>query len=408
MLNRITKAGYKKNLLIFAWLIFFSLPDVIGQEQFIPPAAKRITKFSFTLLTGGIVIIEGQIENYPDTLNFILDTGSGGISLDSLTVEYLKLKVTASNRTIRGIAGIKQVSFVMGEALRLPGLKVDSLNFHINDYSILTSVYGVKIDGIIGHSFLSRYIVKMDYEKHEMEVWEPGTIIYPKGGYLIKPAFNTIPIIYGTADDAEEIYSRFYFDSGAGLALLFSEEFIKDSSLLKKKRKKIIVTQAEGLGGKKEMRVTTIKRFKFGPYQFRKVPTYIFEDEFNVTQYPKVCGLVGNEIFSRFNTVFNFPAKEIHLLPNRKFSEPFDYAYTGLGIFLVDGEVTVEDVIKDSPGEKAGFKQGDIIFSIGTDFSKNIQKYKELLQNAGASFKVLVHREGKLKLLKLKVGSIAK
>jgi hypothetical protein len=224
----------------------------------------------------------------------------------------------------------------------------------------------------------------------------------------MKPAFTSIPNINGTANDAVEILSRFYFDSGAGLALLFSEQFVKDSSLLKKKRKKITVTQAEGLGGKKEMRVTTVKQFKLGPYRFRKVPTYLFEDEFNATSYPQVCGLVGNEILSRFNTVFNFPGREIHLLPNRKFSEPFDYAYTGLGIFLVDGEVIVEDVIKDSPGEKAGFKQGDIIFSIGSDFSNNIQKYKELLQQAGANLKVLVQRDGKLKFLNLKVGSIAK
>jgi hypothetical protein len=245
----------------------------------------------------------------------------------------------------------------------------------------------------------------MDYEKQEMEIWEPGTIRYPRGGFLLKPPINSIPVITAKITDGLDVFGRFYFDSGAGLALLFSEDFMRDSSVLKKK-KKITVTQAEGLGGKKQMRITTIKDFKLGPYRFKKVPTYIFEDEFNATSYPQLGGLVGNEIFRRFNTVFNYPEKEIHLLPNKRYGEPFDYSYTGLGIYLVDGEIIVEDVIKDSPGEKAGFKPGDIIYAIDKDFSRSIQTYKTAMQKAGARLKVLVMRENKLVFLTLVVKSI--
>jgi C-terminal processing protease CtpA/Prc len=106
--------------------------------------------------------------------------------------------------------------------------------------------------------------------------------------------------------------------------------------------------------------------------------------------------------------VFNYQKKEIHLLPNKRFNEPFDYSYTGLGIYMVDGEIVVEDVIKDSPGEKAGFKPGDVIFAIEKDFSKNIQNYKTILQHAGAKLKVLVLRNDELEYLTLEVKSILK
>lgn len=403
MLNRITNGGYIKLFCVLIVIVFSQLLQ--AQNTYVAPAAKRITKFPFTVLTGGIVIVEARLEDFPDTLNFILDTGSGGISLDSLTVEYFKLTPTPSDRTIRGIAGIKKVSFVKEKKLLLPGLSIDSLDFHVIDYSILSSVYGMKIDGIIGYSFLNRYIVKMDYENYQMEVWEPGKMKYPKGGYLMKPAIGNIPILGARVKDEIDINSRFYFDSGAGLAMLFSEKFIKDSSILKKK-KKIIVTQAEGLGGKKDMRVTTVREVKLGPYRFKKVPAYLFDDEFNATSYPQLCGLMGNEILRRFNTIFNYPDREIHLLPNKRFQEPFDYSYTGLGIYMVDGEIIVEDVIKDSPGEKAGFKVGDIIFSIDKNFSNNIQSYRNLLQKPGARLKVLVARGPELVFLNLVVSSI--
>jgi hypothetical protein len=406
-LNRTVQNSYKQIVAVLFGFLIITVSRCLGQEHIIPPAAKKITSFSFIQLTGGIVIIKGQLGNFADSLNFILDTGSGGISLDSLTVEYFGLKRTPSDKRIRGIAGIKNVSFVMDQKLNLHGLEVDSLNFHVNDYEILSSVYGMKIDGIIGYSFMSRYIVKIDYEKHEIEIWEPGTIRYPRGGFLIKPSIKSIPIISAKATDELTICSRYYFDSGAGLALLFSERFNRDSGLLKKK-KKITLTQAEGLGGKKQMRITTIKNFRLGPYRFTKVPTYLFEDEFNATSYPQLAGLVGNDIFRRFNTVFNYPEREIHLLPNKIFREPFDYSYTGLGIYLVNGEVVVEDVIKNSPAEKAGFKTGDIIFAIEKDFSKNIQTYKTIMQKAGSKLKILVQRDGRILYIILTVGSIVK
>jgi hypothetical protein len=104
--------------------------------------------------------VKAQLGNFPDTLNFILDTGSGGISLDSTVVEYLQLPKTPSERMLRGISGIKKISYVIDQTLHIGSVKVPHLDFHINDYELLTSVYGVRIDGIIGHSFLKQFIVK--------------------------------------------------------------------------------------------------------------------------------------------------------------------------------------------------------------------------------------------------------
>ena len=54
------------------------------------------------------------------------------------------------------------------------------------------------------------------------------------------------------------------------------------------------------------MHVTVIKEVKLGPYRFRSVPTYVFDDVYNVTSYPHLCGLVGNDILRRFNTILNY------------------------------------------------------------------------------------------------------
>ncbi|MFL5743078.1 MAG: aspartyl protease family protein, partial [Niastella sp.] len=372
---------------------------------FIPPPAKRIAHFPFRLLTGGIITVRARLGNFPDSLNFVLDTGSGGISLDSSTAEYLKLPTKLSDRTIRGIAGVRRVFFSYGQTLHLPDLSVENLDFHINDYDVLTSAYGEKIDGIIGLSFLSRYILKIDYDSMAISVYTKGTIKYPRGGFLLKPVIQTIPVLTASIKDNRQLASRFYFDTGAGMCLLLSADFVSDSNFVKPKRK-WYATQAEGLGGKAPMKQGVIKQVQLGPYKFKNVPTYIFDDEYNVTQYPALAGLVGNDLLRRFNLIINYERKDIYMIPNSHYKEQFDYSYTGLGMYVVDGEIQVVDIMPESPAEQAGFKPGDIIMGVANNFSNNIQTYKNLMQTPGERLKVLVLRKDGPYQLTLKVKNI--
>ena len=234
-----------------------------AQEEFIEPPSRQLTRLPFIQLTGGIVIIQAKMNQFPDTLNFVLDTGSSGISLDSSTADYLKLKPQATTRTIRGIAGIKNVPFLYNQVLHFPGLEVENLDFHVNDYSILTSVYGERIDGIIGYSLLSRYIVKINYDSLYIDICSRGTLRYPKGGYLFKPTINSLPVQNLRVKDGKAINSRFLYDIGAGVCMMLSKDFVADSSLLDKKRK-LLTKEGEGVGGKIDMHVTVIKEVKNG------------------------------------------------------------------------------------------------------------------------------------------------
>ncbi len=377
----------------------------IAQEEFVSPEAILLTRFPFSQLSGGIVIVRAQLDNYPDTLNFVLDTGSGGISLDSTTTGNLRLTTIKTEKTIRGIGGIRMVDFTYDHTLTFPGLVTAHLDFHINDYELLTSVYGVKIDGVIGYSFLRRYILKLDYDSYFLEIFSPGSIKYPRGGYLLKPDFSTLPLQTALIQDDHAVFSRFIFDTGAGLNFLLSKDFVDDSLLFKKKRK-IYPTQAEGLGGKRQMTIAVVKEVKIGPYKFRRVPVHVFEDDYNVTSYPLLGGLIGNDILRRFNVILNYPEQSIHLKPNSHFIEAFDYSYTGLGIYLIDGEIRVIDILPNSPGDLAGFLPGDIIFSVETNASKNIQTYKNLFQNSIGKIKVVVFRDQKPYILTMTVKDI--
>src|SRR5690606_10827989 len=221
-----------------------------------------------------VILIKGILVGNSDTLNFILDTGSSGISLDSTTASTLGFVPEESDINIRGIAGVRQAKFLYDKKLKLNDLIVDSLNFHINDYEFLSYVYGVRIDGVIGYSLLSRYILKINYDDQEITICSQGTMKYPRGGHLLRPFIRTLPVHSARLKDHRKVRSRFLLDIGAGLSLVLSKDFETDSSVIRKKRKRFPI-EAHGVGWKLDMEMTLIKDFRLGADICRNVPTIV-------------------------------------------------------------------------------------------------------------------------------------
>lgn len=391
-------------ILLYLLLTFCSI-SAIGQEMYPEKPAKFITSFPFKQLNGGVMLVKARFDTLSDTLNFILDTGSGGISLDSTTTANYHIPHVPSGRYIYGIAGVRKVDYAPNKTLTFPGLTVDSLDFYINDYDVLTSAYGIKIDGIIGFSFLSRYLLKINFDSLQISVFTPGFVNYPANGQMLHPSFQGLPIIPLTIKDSRKFSSNYFFDTGAGLCLLLSSKFTQDSSILLKRRKPVEI-EVQGMGGKERMRLSVIKELQIGNYKFRKVPTYLYDDEFNVLAYPDRTGLIGNDILRHFNLIINYSKKEIYMTPNSHFRDLFDYSYTGMTMYSLDGAIFIDDIVKNSPADKAGLKNGDVIIAINNDFSSNLEVYKNILQKTGDKVKILVMRKNKPLIIPLRIGRV--
>ena len=357
------------------------------------------------IYTGGVIVIEAKLNNITEPLNFILDTGSGGISLDSTTCAAFSILSRVTDTLVSGIGGTKHVSYTFNQSLTTGKLKTENLNFYINDYSLLSSVYGEKIDGIIGFSLLSRYIFDINYDSSFIKIYSPGKFKYERGGTMMYPTFSRLMAHNVTVKDKLKIATNIYFDTGAGLSLLLTDNFINDNKILLSRRKPV-VTEVQGLNGKKKMRLTVVKRLQVGPYYFRNVPTNLYDDEDNVTSYPYTGGLLGNDILRRFNVTLNYPSKEIYIKPNSSFDDPFDYAYTGMTLYSYEGKIIVDDIVPKSPAEKSGLKNGDQVICVSKDCGGKIKVYEGLLQRARESVKIIISRDDKLLFVSLSPISI--
>jgi len=154
------------------------------------------------------------------------------------------------------------------------------------------------------------------------------------------------------------------------------------------------------------MELTVMKEVKVGPYKFRHVPVYIFDDENNITNYPYMGGLIGNDILRRFNIIINYEKEDIYLKPNKHFLDAFDYSYSGLELYMIEGIIIAGDVAKGSPAEAAGILEGDQIISVNNNLTQNLNQYKIALQVPNEKIKLIIRRNGEIKGIEFKIKSI--
>jgi predicted metalloprotease with PDZ domain len=116
--------------------------------------------------------------------------------------------------------------------------------------------------------------------------------------------------------------------------------------------------------------------------------------------------LIGNDILRRFNTIFNYEKEEFYLVPNTHYADAFDYAYTGVELYFIDGDIIAGDVAENSPAEESGLREGDVIVGINKNFTQNLTAMKQALQVTNEKIKIVVRREGVLIELEFKARSL--
>src|SRR5664279_2990109 len=117
--NSVCSIAATRNFLSGFLLFLLCIPAAYAQKNSNPSNARLISQVPFSTFTGGVVVIRAQLVGFPDTLNFIMDTGSGGISLDSTTCIRLNITPVMTDRLIMGIGGIRQLKYVSNRSLIL-------------------------------------------------------------------------------------------------------------------------------------------------------------------------------------------------------------------------------------------------------------------------------------------------
>lgn len=322
-------------------------------------------------------------------LKFIVDTGvrtailTQKIFSDILDLKYTRKYTIAgpggnkyvdayiTNNVSISLRGIDGMSAVSGKGHALLVLEEDILE--------LRNYLGVDVHGVLGYELFSRFVIRIDYQKKIMTLYDPQRFKPGKRYEEIPMAIeDTKPFILAplNMDPENLLTAKLLVDTGASHGLLLEPTSDKRITV---PPDRVSTVLGRGLGGIITGKIGRVESLELGKFMLPKVITS-FPDPNSYLDTLKNSltfrnGSIGGEILNRFTVVFNFPQGKLYLKKNSNFKKPFYLNLSGLEIKAKGSALNVYEVVdvRDfSPAQKVGLIEGDIIISVNGLLTKDM------------------------------------
>jgi hypothetical protein len=312
------------------------------------------------------VWLRASINGHPPA-DFLFDTGASITVLDSayahsIGVESVgRLQGQGAGSTGSGAFGLVQSIRAAGEdgdGVELTDQRVALLALNRD----LAPFFWRDIAGVIGYTFISRFVNEIDYDGERLVLHDPSTYAYTgKGATLPLTLAGTMPVTHATLDG--RYAGDFRIDVGSSSTVDLHGPFVKRHGLEGKAKKRIEVTGG-GFGGTFTSVLTRMKGFALGPYAWKDPLVVLSRADRGAFASTDYAGNIGNGILERFRCVFDYERRQLHLEPGTRFGKRDGFSRSGVQLALMDGVVKAMQVLPGSPAETAGLRVGDEVASI--------------------------------------------
>jgi predicted aspartyl protease len=278
------------------------------------PAGKQSIKLPAQIVYGDIIV---RVNIGDRGLDFILDSGSSGIAIDSDVARQLGL--TRFGESVETTAG----SYIQTRAIvpdmrigdiHLTNVMVDSLPFQSQEN------FSTKAVGLLGYDFIANAVLKIDYDHGTVEASLPDLFIPPAEGVACPAALDDgvpfIPVQIGNSTG-----DHFILDTGASDGVVFSTfadthpDDLKDQGRGREISSWVPFVYSQGVGGLITMKTLEVQSLTVGALTFkdwlifRTVANHAFEGE-------DTDGLIGYDFLKFFDVYLDYRQNMVYLVPN--------------------------------------------------------------------------------------------
>ncbi len=392
----------------------------VGAQSFVTsvaaqnPVVKQAEVASIPVeITGeNYVLIKARV-NDSEPLTFILDSAAGsGLVLYLKAAQALGLKGEGKGRGSGAGEGTFETSSIKGASLTLPGVTMNNQTFVVLPPDRTPPAIGRVIDGVIGYTLFSRYVVEIDYQSRVVSLHEPAAYQYAGAGesiplnILSKLPFAPmkIPLV-----GRKPLAGQFMVDSGAGrFTLILNTPVIATNNLLAAAPRTITEPGAMGVGGEVKLLVGRLPNLQLGHFTLTDPVVHFAQDRKGAFASSDFSGVIGGELLRRFKVIFDYAHKQMILEPNVSFADRFEYDMSGIRL-RADGAdfkiLRVSRVVENSPATYAGVREGDVVSAIdgrpAAEFS--LSQISQMFKQEGKEYLLDIVRGEEKKQLKLKL-----
>ena len=341
----------------------------------------------------------------------MFDSGAGGILINKNIADSIGL-VADSERVNTGAVGTHRVAILKGISLQLGNISLNSVTMMRDDAGFEELDDGGEVAGIIGFHLLSRYVIEVNYDTHELVFYNRSSFTYDGDGVVqsIVLSYNLpLTVCVVQVDNTTEFEGLFLIDTGARADLLFSSPTVSKYNMIDAIGDHYVLKTEVGSSGKKaKIMYGKVHKLQFAEHEFTQVPAILSQAQAGVLSFDGIDGIVGNRILKRFNVIFDYQRSLIYLEPNGNMAKKYELNVSGFSLFFKSGRPFIKNVIERSPASRAGLRNGDEIISIDGVVANKLDPavIRDYFRAEGARLKLVIKRGSKLKYTEIKLKSL--
>lgn len=304
------------------------------------------------------IFLDGEVNGVPVTI--LLDSGAGATVMDSGLATRLGLE-TSGSLSARGVAGTEEFSFASVDDYSAVGATVRGQQLAVMPLAdVFYPSTGHRIDLILGYDFLSRFVVKIDYGRETISLFDPEGFEPVDFTGEILEATRSMSLLSIEALLEDSIPVTLLLDTGAGGCIHLTGSFFDEHPGFLDGRS-TFSTVVQGVGGEETIEGFRIGNITLGGYT---VPGGICSSFSGAEVFDTFDGIVGSGILSRFVLYLDYSRDRILLEPSSRFEEGLPENLTGMGLEISGDYLTVGSVVRGSAAELAGLLEGDTLLTV--------------------------------------------
>lgn len=357
-------------------------------------------------IVGTYVVLRVRINDNPP-LNLLLDSGIGTTLITELAAEDSLVLDRTHKTVLKGLGSGADMEAWVSDAnlLRIGRFRMQEQTIMILETDVfnLSKQTGSKLNGILGADFFENQIVRIDYSRKCIYLYEKTGFVPPKG-FLPLPMrseghkmFVDVPIL----DASGRVRTvGMLLDTGAELTA-WLRSYGNDP--IPQPDQKIRGYIGRGLSGDIEGAIGRLSKIWISDFPLTN-PVVAFPDSASIAGTnvnAQRDGTLGSQLLSRFDLIFDQDGGVLYVKPNYLYKKPFPYNMAGVEV-VQDNQLfqlpEVLNVWENSPGKEAGIQAGDFILEINgiNGFKTNINEIKSIFETPSKStVKLILLRDGK-------------
>jgi Aspartyl protease/PDZ domain len=376
-----------------------------------PTAQARVASIPLEIAGDNYVLIKARVNN-SEPLTFLLDSGAGsGLVLYNAAAETLKLKSAGKGKGSGAGEATFETALVKDVSLSFSGATMEKQTFVVFPPNSPPPAFGRAVDGVIGYSLFSRYVVEIDYQSKMVNLYEPATYQYAGRGESIPlNIMSNVPFarIQIPLAGRKPLEGKFIVDLGAGrFVLILNTPVVTSNSLLTVPTKTITEPGAQGVGGEVKLIVGRLPSLQIGNLSLTDPVIHFAQDRKGAFASSDFSGVIGGELLRRFKVIFDYAHKRMILEPNASFADRFEYDMSGIRIRSEepDFKLKVYRVVENSPATDAGLREGDVISAIDGKSAAELSltEISKMFKQEGRDYVLDIIRGEEKKQVKLKL-----